>query len=57
MLNAKSGVLHPVSPEGVLSTVYLNKIGLLLFAYINASMIAWLLKNRASQRVTDSSDE
>jgi voltage-gated potassium channel len=27
MLNAKSGVLHPVSPEGVLSTVYLIKIG------------------------------
>jgi len=47
ILNAK-GASIPVSPEGVLATVFLNKIGLLLFAYINASIISWLINSKPS---------
>ncbi len=57
VLNAKSDMLPPVSTEGVLTTVFLNKIGLLLFAYINASTIAWLLKNRSTQNSGVAPDE
>lgn len=48
IMNAKAGFQYPVSPEGILNTVYLNKIGLLLFAYINGSIVAWLLNNRST---------
>jgi len=54
IMNAKAGFQNPVSPEGVLSTVYLNKIGLLLFAYVNGSIVAWLLSNKRTN--TDNSD-
>lgn len=46
IMNAKGGFYTPVSPEGVLTTVYLNKIGLLLFAYVNGSIVAWLIGHR-----------
>ena len=46
IMNAKGGFHAPVSPDGILNTVYLNKIGLLLFAYINGSIVAWLVSNR-----------
>ncbi len=48
VMNAKGGFQLPVSPEGILTTVYLNKVGLLLFAYINGSVVAWLVSNRRS---------
>jgi len=48
ILNAKAGVPVPVSAEGILLGVYLNKIGLLLFAYLNGSIIAWLISSRRS---------
>lgn len=53
ILNARSGMISPVSPEGILLTVFLNKIGLLLFAYVNASTIAWLLRNRTMPSVIE----
>lgn len=46
IMNAKGGFHLPVSPEGILNTVYLNKIGLLLFAYVNGSIVAWLISHR-----------
>lgn len=46
IMNAKGGFHAPVSPDGILLTVYLNKIGLLLFAYFNGSVVAWLVSNR-----------
>lgn len=48
ILNAKAGMVAPVSSEGVLTTVFLNKVGLLIFAWLNASIIAWLLNARRS---------
>ena len=43
---------------GIVATVVLNKVGLLLFAYVNAMMIAWLIKKRVDFKsiavVTDS---
>jgi voltage-gated potassium channel len=47
VMNAKAGFHLPVSPEGIFNTVYLNKVGLLLFAYINGSVVAWLVSNRS----------
>jgi len=52
IMNAKGGFHLPVSPEGILNTVYLNKIGMLLFAYINASIAAWLINTRR-KRIND----
>ncbi len=46
LLNAKTGFHPAVSPEGIFTTVLLNKIGLLLFAYLNAMVIAWILNHR-----------
>lgn len=50
ILNAKTGVVVPISAVGVLLTVYLNKIGLLIFAYANATIIAWLVQARKTSR-------
>ena len=46
VLNAKVALTQAISPEGILATVLLNKIGLLIFAYINASIVAWLISRR-----------
>lgn len=48
ILNARAGMITPLSNEGVLATVYLNKVGLLIFAFINGSIIAWLVNARRS---------
>ena len=56
IMNAKTGFDNPLSPEGVLNTVYLNKIGLLLFAYLNGSVVAWLINARSPKNVDDNSD-
>lgn len=56
IMNAKGGFHLPVSADGVLATVYLNKIGLLLFAYLNGSIVAWLLNNRSKSLDQDGTD-
>jgi len=55
VLNAQSGTIATISSEGVLATVYLNQVGLLIFAYLNGSIVAWLLNARQSG--TDDQDE
>lgn len=44
ILNAKIAITQVHSSEAVLITIILNKIGLIVFAYLNAVVIAWLLK-------------
>ncbi len=56
IMNAKGGFQLPVSAEGILNTVYLNKIGLLLFAYLNGSIVAWLVSNRKAAFDHDGTD-
>lgn len=49
ILNAKVGMSEALSPEGAVLTVILNKTGLLLFAYLNGLIIAWLVSQRQIQ--------
>lgn len=53
IMNAKGGFHVAASPEGVLTTVFLNKIGLLLFAYLNGTIISWLLSARVNATIDD----
>lgn len=46
IMNAKVSISQAQSTGGIIATVILNKIGLLLFAYFNAIMIAWLIQKR-----------
>ncbi|MEZ5524002.1 MAG: ion transporter [Pseudomonadales bacterium] len=46
IMNAKISITHAQSTGGMVVTVVLNKIGLLLFAYFNAIIIAWLVHKR-----------
>ncbi len=46
ILNAKVNMPMPISNAGVLTGVFLNKIGILLFAYINGMIISWIVQNR-----------
>jgi voltage-gated potassium channel len=46
IMNAKTSIDQAMSPEGVLMTTILNKVGLLLFAYINSMLIGWLVIQR-----------
>ena len=46
IMNAKVSITQAHSTGGVVATVILNKIGLLLFAYFNAMIIAWLVQKR-----------
>lgn len=46
LLNAKVPISAAHSSGGIAVTVILNKVGLLLFAYVNAIIIAWLLQKR-----------
>jgi len=48
ILNAKISIGQAISPEGVIVTLVLNKVGLLLFAYFNAMVIAWMVRQRSS---------
>ncbi|OUS03266.1 hypothetical protein A9Q81_07725 [Gammaproteobacteria bacterium 42_54_T18] len=45
-MNAKVSMSQAQSSAGIIATVVLNKVGLLLFAYVNAMMIAWLIQRR-----------
>lgn len=46
IMNAKVAITQAQSTGGMITTVVLNKIGLLLFAYMNAIIIAWLIQKR-----------
>lgn len=46
LLNAKSSIDQALSTEGVTVTILLNKVGLLLFAYLNSMLVAWLVMQR-----------
>ncbi|SER21198.1 voltage-gated potassium channel [Amphritea atlantica] len=48
IMNAKVSITQAQSTGGMVATVVLNKIGLLLFAYFNAMIIAWLIQKRVS---------
>ncbi|WP_292439390.1 ion transporter [Methylophaga sp.] len=47
IMNAKITITQAHTSEGMLLTILLNKVGLLLFAYFNAIIIAWLINQRA----------
>ena len=46
IMNAKASINQALSPEGAVITTYLNKVGLLLFAYFNSMLVAWLVVQR-----------
>lgn len=46
LMNAKTAVTQALSPEGITMTIILNKVGLLLFAYVNSLIVAWLVIQR-----------
>ncbi|GAA5125677.1 ion transporter [Alloalcanivorax gelatiniphagus] len=46
VMNAKITIASVVTREGQVMTMVLNKIGLLLFAYFNALIVAWLVNKR-----------
>ncbi len=48
IMNAKVSITQAVSSVGVVLTIVLNKVGLLLFAYFNAIIIAWLINKRVN---------
>lgn len=54
VMNAKVSITQAQSTGGIIATVVLNKIGLLLFAYFNAIMIAWLIKKKGEIKRTQS---
>lgn len=45
IVNAKTSISQALSPEGIFMTVFLNKVGLLIFAYLNSMIVAWLVLN------------
>lgn len=47
IMNAKISIDQAISPQGMIITIVLNKVGLLLFAYFNAIIIAWMVQKRA----------
>ncbi len=59
LLNAKSSISQALSPEGVVVTILLNKAGLLLFAYLNSMLVAWLVlqKGQGTKSVVSSVDD
>lgn len=46
LMNARTSIDTAVSTEAELAAVFLNKVGLIVFAYFNAILIAWLLRRR-----------
>ncbi len=46
VMNAKVSITQAQSTGGVVVTIILNKVGLLLFAYFNAMVVAWLIQKR-----------
>ncbi|UTW46669.1 ion transporter [bacterium SCSIO 12696] len=59
LMNAKSSISHAVSPEGVTMTIVLNKVGLLVFAYLNSMIVAWLVlqKKNSTKLSSDVCDD
>lgn len=55
VMNAKIAITQAQSPYGMAVTVVLNKVGLLLFAYFNAMIIAWLVQKRVDLKQSKSS--
>lgn len=53
--NAKASISQALSPEGIIITTVLNKIGLLVFAYLNSMLVAWLVLQRRGGAVTEDS--
>lgn len=49
-MNAKVPITEAKSTGGVVVTVVLNKLGLLVFAYLNAMIIAWLIQRRGNSK-------
>ncbi len=48
IMNAKISIAETQSAGGTVLTIVLNKVGLLLFAYFNAIIVAWLVRKRAN---------
>ncbi|ONF43861.1 ion transporter [Marinobacter lutaoensis] len=53
IMNAKVSITQAQSFGGTVATIVLNKIGLVLFAYFNAIIIAWLVQKRVSVKQKD----
>ncbi|AWB66389.1 ion transporter [Saccharobesus litoralis] len=49
IMNAKASINQALSAEGVFMTTILNKVGLILFAYFNSMLIAWLVVQKQQQ--------
>lgn len=49
ILNAKVSITQAQSPGGELVTIVLNKVGLLIFAYFNAMIVAWLIQRNKGE--------
>lgn len=43
LMNAKTSISSATTTEAALAAIYLNKVGLIIFAYLNAILIAWLM--------------
>lgn len=54
IMNAKASISQAVSSEGAMMTLVLNKVGLLLFAYGNSMVVAWLITYRRDSPVNHS---
>ena len=46
LMNAKISIIEAQTQGGLIVTIILNKLGLLLFAYFNALIIAWLIQTK-----------
>lgn len=46
LMNAKTSIDQAQSTAGAITTIVLNKVGLLIFAYFNAMIVAWLINKR-----------
>lgn len=56
LMNAKASISQALSSEGVAMTIVLNKVGLLLFAYGNSMIVAWLVLQKKSSATVSSDD-
>ena len=48
IMNAKQAISQAASVEGITMTIILNKVGLLLFAYTNSMIVAWLITQKTA---------
>ncbi len=53
LMNARTSINQALSPEGIIITTVLNKIGLLLFAYLNSMLVAWLVLQHRGKSVAE----